>query len=72
MIDIDNTKPEDYQGDREPDMAEYASDKYSECCGAMIYSDTDICSDCKEHADEQGADEQTPEQENAWLRDMGF
>ena len=22
---------------------------YSGCCGAVVYPDTDICSDCKEH-----------------------
>jgi RecJ-like exonuclease len=22
---------------------------YSNCCGATVYEDTDICSDCKEH-----------------------
>jgi hypothetical protein len=25
----------------------------SDCCGAEIYEDTDICSDCKEHCSEQ-------------------
>ena len=23
----------------------------SECCGAYIYEDTDICSECKEHCE---------------------
>ena len=23
----------------------------SDCCGAMVYDDTDICSDCKEHCE---------------------
>jgi len=23
----------------------------SDCCGALPYYDTDLCSDCKEHAD---------------------
>ena len=23
----------------------------SECCGAKVYDDTDICSDCKEHCE---------------------
>jgi hypothetical protein len=23
----------------------------SECCGAKVYDDTDICSDCYEHCD---------------------
>ena len=22
---------------------------YSGCCGAIVYPDTDLCSDCKEH-----------------------
>lgn len=48
MIDIDNTKPEDYQNDREPDEEDYREEW------------------------ELNSDEQTPEQENAWLRDMGF
>ena len=25
--------------------------KYSECCNAIIYDNTDICSDCLEHCD---------------------
>ena len=25
--------------------------KYSECCTAIVYDDTDICSECKEHCD---------------------
>ena len=25
--------------------------KYSNCCGAPIYEDTDVCSKCKEHCD---------------------
>ena len=24
-------------------------DERSECCGAIVYDDTDICSDCLEH-----------------------
>ena len=23
----------------------------SDCCGAKVYDDTDICSECKEHCD---------------------
>ena len=23
----------------------------SECCGAMVYDDTDICTECLEHCD---------------------
>lgn len=26
----------------------------SDCCGAIIYDDTDICSDCKEHCEPEG------------------
>jgi len=72
MINVDDTQPEDYQGDREPDMAEYCSDDISDCCSAMIYSDSDICSDCKEHCGIQGEDEETPEQTNEWLRQGGW
>jgi len=25
--------------------------KYSECCDAIIYDNTDICSDCLEHCE---------------------
>lgn len=25
--------------------------EFSNCCGAMIYEETDICSDCKEHCE---------------------
>jgi len=25
--------------------------KISNCCGALAWNDTDICSECKEHAD---------------------
>jgi len=33
------------------EMGYYIEDgiKYSGCCGAVVYEDTDICSDCKEH-----------------------
>ena len=27
----------------------------SDCCGASIYPDTDICSECKEHCDVMGS-----------------
>jgi hypothetical protein len=30
---------------------------YSDCCGAKIYEDTDICSACKEHCEPQEEDE---------------
>ena len=30
---------------------------YSNCCGARIYEDTDICSACKEHCDPQDEEE---------------
>ena len=29
----------------------------SDCCGARIYEDTDICSACKEHCDPQEEEE---------------
>lgn len=29
----------------------YGYDMVSNCCGAIIYDDTDICSECKEHCD---------------------
>ena len=33
------------------EMGYYTEDgiQYSGCCGAVVYEDTDICSDCKEH-----------------------
>lgn len=33
------------------EMGYYTEDglRYSGCCGAIVYDDTDICSDCKEH-----------------------
>ena len=31
---------------------------YSDCCGARIYENTDICSDCKEHCDSQDQEEE--------------
>ena len=30
---------------------EYEGDVLSNCCGSAIYTDTDICSECKEHCD---------------------
>ena len=35
-------------------------DRLSICCGAPLYSDTDICSDCKEHS---GVEEDNNEEE---------
>ena len=32
---------------------------YSNCCGAKIYDETDICSKCKEHCDPQEEDDET-------------
>jgi len=74
MIDVDNTKPEDYQHDQEPDYSDYAGEDVSDCCGAMIYSDTDICSDCQEHCGIEEFDDldETPEEMNDRLRSMGF
>ena len=31
----------------------------SNCCGALIYEDTDICSECLEHCDEFNEDEES-------------
>ncbi len=70
MIDVDNTKPEDYHHDQEPDYDDY--DYVSDCCGARIYDDTDICSDCHEHCGIEGEDEESPQDMNNRLRSMGF
>ena len=72
MIDIDKTQPEDYQNDKEPDYSDYAGEDISDCCGAMIYADTDICSECQEHCGIQDDDDETPEQMNARLLSMGY
>jgi len=32
------------------------SEPLSDCCGARIYPDTDICSDCKEHCEPEQED----------------
>lgn len=72
LIDVDNTEPTDYMNDKEPDYAEYSGDELSDCCSAMIYADSDVCSDCKEHCGIQGEDEDTPEQMNNWLRQGGW
>ena len=29
----------------------YGYNMISNCCGAMVYDDTDICSECKEHCE---------------------
>lgn len=74
MIDVDNTQPEDYQHDQEPDQSEYVGIDYSDCCGAMIHDDTDICSECHEHCGIEEFDDldETPEEMNDRLRSMGF
>lgn len=47
----------DFYNHDEEKMFEYMADRagdpgvLSNCCGAMIYSDTDICSWCKEHCE---------------------
>ena len=71
MIDVDNTQPEDYQHDQEPDYDDYA--EVSDCCGAEIIRG-DLCSDCLEHCDVHEFDDldETPEQMNDRLRSMGF
>ena len=33
------------------DIQEEEEESLSDCCGASNWLDTDICSDCKEHAD---------------------
>jgi len=30
----------------------------SECCGAIVYDDTDICSECLEHCDSYNNEEE--------------
>ena len=37
------------------------NDKLSVCCGAPLYTETDICSDCKEHS---GVDDEDKEKIN--------
>ena len=43
----------------------YGYDMVSNCCGAIIYDDTDICSECKEHCepfkDEDNESKHTPD-----------
>lgn len=34
------------------------SEVVSNCCGALIYEDTDICSECLEHCDKFREDEE--------------
>jgi len=68
MIDVDNTKPEDYHHDQEPDYDDYAD--VSDCCGARITGG--ICSDCHEHCGIEGEDEESPQDMNNRLRSMGF
>lgn len=38
--------------------------KYSECCNAIIYDNTDICSDCLEHCDS------CENEEGEWIMDI--
>ena len=49
-------------------------EELSDCCGATIYDDTDVCSECKEHCGVQEWDdnEETPKQMNERLRSMGY
>jgi len=37
-------------------LGEIMEDEVSDCCGAMIYEETDICSRCKEHCGVQDED----------------
>lgn len=39
-------------------MTIHPSYNYSDCCGARIYEDTDICSACKEHCEPQEEEEE--------------
>ena len=73
-LDIDEQEHNAHIQDQDPDYSDYAGEDVSDCCGAMIYSDTDICSDCQEHCgiQEWDDDEETPEQMNDRLRSMGF
>jgi len=35
----------------------WTDDDVSDCCGATVYENTDICSDCKEHCSPKEWDE---------------
>ncbi len=45
----DYTTEELYQKFLDEAVEELNNEELSECCGAPIYEDTDICSECKEH-----------------------
>jgi hypothetical protein len=49
-------------------------EEFSDCCGAYIIPNTDICEDCKEHCEPRtwDDDEETPEQMNESLRSLGY
>lgn len=47
-------------------MTEFISDRVSNCCEAPIYSDTDVCTDCKEHSQ---AIDMISEEANEWARE---
>ena len=36
----------------------------SNCCGAPVYSDTDICTECGEHCETEKEEEQEEENDN--------
>ena len=38
-------------------MIEYEYEELSGCCGAAIYENTDICSDCLEHCEPMSEEE---------------
>ena len=63
MIDIDNTQPEDYHHDQEPDRSSYANISKEEYNAYMANPDN--------FSDEESTDE-TPEQMNNWLRKGGW
>jgi|SaaInl4_200m_RNA_FD_contig_121_56966_length_462_multi_5_in_0_out_0_2 hypothetical protein len=40
------------------DESVYDDNCWSSCCGASVWSETDICSDCKEHCDLECEDDE--------------
>jgi len=76
---LDEQEHDAIMKDQEPDFDDYAlatldedTEDLSDCCSALIYPDTDLCSDCKEHCGIQGEDDETPQQMNERLRSMGY
>jgi hypothetical protein len=75
MINVDNTKPEDYMNDQEPDQASYtkvvmASDEFKKDQKAVYDKYMNNPNNfCEGEADPK---EDTPEQMNNWLRQGGW